>query len=479
MFRPFLLTSVASFFVSTTACSAEPRPLQPEDAGLPSQSLKDRIAARKAQVEADTCFQTAPDDSVCDWGDFPFDPNEFSMAENTGEAILIIDDFPELPPRAIRYKNRLKGFYRADSGGGLSPVAFSWHAPVVLHETLSEFASPDFIPAEWLRPLGAPVENVYVNYSFQGAGHGNYVFSALVESNPHQPIVVLDQLKYSQFALTEFCDASGTSDSISRLRARSQRVADSLRQFMSAHNVRFVNVSAGESLETMRGRWAQSCGGATPSDSLLRKKLNAYEPIVDALYNTPGVFAAQASIDASNVQDNPFDFPLAKYPNRLLVGFFTSLESGLDASGRGSSSLTGWPARQTVDLYLNSGVLPSRPFNYNATPLLQVNVFGVDIFPITRTTTSWITPLALSRFIHLRYGDSRFSGHAMSNALIQDIRGVMVPGGCSAQPNGRCAYQDPLKHGQLEVVRLGYRDTEYLEPLSQQSMSSRWMEHSQ
>src|SRR6218665_3373607 len=309
MFRPFLLTSVASFFVSTTACSAEPRPLQPEDAGLPSQSLKDRIAARKAQVEADTCFQTAPDDSVCDWGDFPFDPNEFSMAENTGEAILIISDFPELPPRAIRYKNRLKGFYRADSGGGLSPVAFSWHAPVVLHETLSEFASPDFIPAEWLRPLGA-----------------------LVESNPHQPIVVLDQLKYSQFALTEFCDASGTSDSISRLRARSQRVADSLRQFMSAHNVRFVNVSAGESLETMRGRWAQSCGGATPSDSLLRKKLNAYEPIVDALYNTPGVFAAQASIVASNVQDNPFDFPLAKYPNRLLVGFFTSLESGLDAS---------------------------------------------------------------------------------------------------------------------------------------------------
>jgi len=299
-----------------------------------------------------------------------------------------------------------------------------------------------------------------------------------VEANPRQPLVVLDHLSYDKFAREEFCDGSGSEDSLRRLRERSTLVAANLRRLMAEQRVRFVNVSAGESLDTMRELWTNRCAGARPGDDLLRAKLAAYTPIIDALYNTPGVFAAQAAINASNSQDFPFDFPSADYPNRLLAGYFTTLESGLDAGGQrdgsGTAALSGWPGRQNVDVYLNSGVQPSRPFRYNATPLLQVDGFGVDIFPITHTTTSWIAPLALSRFINLRY--ERFGTEAMSDALISRIRAELTPGGCSEQSSALCAYQDPLKHGQTEAVRLQYRAREYVEPDSQQSTSSRWME---
>ncbi|OJH36464.1 hypothetical protein [Cystobacter ferrugineus] len=476
MIRATLLT----MFVST-GCLAEPHvtPAPPKlDGDAPD--LAQRIAAAKANVLADTCFQTEQDASVCDWGDFAYDPSQFAMTQSTNEAILIVDGFSELPFRAIRYQNRLKGFFRVGEGGEFSPVSFSWHAPVVLHETLRGFADPDLIPAESLRELGGPLTDVYGPYALN-AGHGSYVFSILVEANPRQPIVILDHLRYDKFALEEFCDGSGTDASISRLREKSRVVAANLQWLMAEQNVRFVNVSAGESLDTMRELWTSRCRGIRPSDSILRKKLNAYAPIVEALYKTPGVFAAQASINASNSQDFPFDYPSPSYPNRVLAGFFTTLNSGLDEKGRkdgtSSTTLSGWPGRQNVDIYLNSGVQPNRPFRYNTTPLLQVDSFGVDIYPITQTTTSWIAPLALSRFIHLRY--ERFGAEEMSDDLISRIRSEMTPGECPEQPESNCAYQDPLKHGQIEAVRLGYRALEYVEPDSQQSTLSRRMEYSQ
>ncbi|WP_241758241.1 hypothetical protein [Myxococcus landrumensis] len=145
------------------------------------------------------------------------------------------------------------------------------------------------------------------------------------------------------------------------------------------------------------------------------------------------------------------------------MGFFTALESGLDEAGRGDvSKVEGWPARANVDVYLNSGVLPTRPFQYTRTPLLQVNSFGVDISPITRATTSWMTPVALSRFIHLRY--ERFASSEMDDTLIARIKQELVPRECPAQQGASCVFQDPLKHGQVEAVRLGYRQREFVAP---------------
>ncbi|WP_226993926.1 hypothetical protein [Myxococcus hansupus] len=307
-------------------------------ATLPGYQLDPVVAnlidSVKADILADTCF-LQQDVSHCSWGEFGFNPGRFSMARSTGEAILIVDDFPSLPPRVMRYHNRIKGYYRVGQNGTVAAVPFSWRAPTTLFHALDAFALPDFVPAESLRPLSQPLRDLFGFYDVGNIGHGSFVLSLLIETNPHQPIVLMDLIRMHGYALEDLCDASGSPESLARLSSKSHQVADELRRVMALHNVRFVNLSAGETLLTLRQQWASSCGGHVPHDDILRAKLNAYTPVADALFNTPGVFAAQAAINASNPQDFPFDFPSPAFPNRMLVGYFTVLDSGLDESGRG------------------------------------------------------------------------------------------------------------------------------------------------
>ncbi|ADO73525.1 hypothetical protein [Stigmatella aurantiaca] len=461
MARACLLASMA-FFIGLIGCGGEdsppPPPEPPEDGGEITLDAQIHSALLALDNYKSVCNRT-PESPSCQPQAFRFEPNEFSMFPDTGEAILIVDEFSQLPLRAIRYKNRLKGFFRARAGGDIQPVQFDWNTPSTLFGVLTRFAIPDLIPAESLRRLSVRLNEVFGPPSSENFGHGNIIFSLLIEANPRQPVVVLDRPTLPGIAPEEFCDAS--AESHPALLQKSEHVASELVRVMTEHNVRFVNVSFGETFETIRDSWRRVCVGNLPSDSILREKLAAYKPIVEALSKTPGVFAAQAAIDASNAQDFPYDYPSQEYPNRVLAGYFTALTSGLDEQGRGNSdALVGWPQRQNVDLYLNSGVLPQRPFPYNQTPLLQVDGFGTDIYPITTTATSWIAPLALSRFIHLRY--SGFENEEMSDELIEKIRARMVPVACG-NPSTACVFQDPLLHGQIEAVRLGYRNRLYQE----------------
>ncbi|MDC0709136.1 hypothetical protein POL68_11740 [Stigmatella sp. ncwal1] len=451
------------FFLGLVGCgdgdSPPPPPKPPEDGGEITLDAQIHSALLALDNYKSVCNRT-PEAPSCQPQAFRFEPNQFSMFPDTGEAILIVDEFSQLPLRAIRYKNRLKGFFRAQAGGDIQPVQFDWNTPPTLFGVLTRFAIPDLIPAESLQRLGVRLNEVFGPPSSENFGHGNIIFSLLIEANPRQPVVILDRPTLAGIAREEFCDSTGESHPA--LLQKSEHVASELVRIMTEHDVRFVNVSFGETLETIRDSWSRLCVGNLPSDSVLREKLAAYKPIVEALSGTPGVFAAQAAIDASNAQDFPYDYPTQEYPNRVLAGYFTTLTSGLDEQGRGDySALVGWPQRQNVDLYLNSGVLPQRPFPYNQTPLLQVDGFGTDIYPITSTATSWIAPLALSRFIHLRY--SSFGNDAMNDQLIEKIRARMVPVACG-NPSAACVYQDPLLHGQIEAVRLGYRNRLYQEP---------------
>jgi hypothetical protein len=427
-------------------------------------ALAARIEAAKEAILADRCFQERADGAGCAWGDFAYEPSAFAMRQDTREAVLVIDDFPGLPTWSIRYQNRLKGYYRVDTEGRLGAARFSWHAPVTLHQTLQGFASADFRPVEALRELREPLAAVYGAHLSNHATHGSFVLSLLVEANPHQPLVLVDSLGFHRFAPDAFCDGSGSPESLALLRQKAEAVADSLRGLMAEHRVRFVNLSSGVTLASVRAEWSQHCQGPLPEKEVLREKLLAYAPIYEALFRTPGVFTAQSAIDAVSPEANPFDLAApGAYPNRLRVGFFTALASGLNAKGMGPHpALGGWPAPANVDLYVNTGVLPERPFPHNRTPWLQVDAFGVDLLPITFSTTSWAAPLALSRFIHAR--SSTFADEPMSDALIARIKEWMVPVGCEELPGALCSYQDPLRYGQTEAVRLRYRPREYVAP---------------
>jgi hypothetical protein len=429
-------------------------PPEPPPLGGPGAALE---RARSA-IAADTCFAQAQT-SGCNWTEHAYAPREFAMERNTGEAIMIVDEFATLPLRAYRFRNRIKGFYRV-TASGLGDATGSWRLPAVLAQVLDQYSGPAHVAAQTLAPLSSAIAARYPVLDLDSTGHGSYVFSLLADSNPHQPLVLVHGINLAEAAPADYCDATGSPAVQARLLAASQAVADKLRAVMAEHNVRFINYSQGHSVSVLVENWPKVCKTAVPAEPVLRAKLAAYGPMYKVLFGTPGVITAHAAADGNSALDFPYDQASPDWPNRLRVGFFTSLKSGLDAEGRGDvGSLTAWPAGGRADIYVNTGVMPTRPFAYGETPLLQLDTYGVGLFPISAPTTSWVTPLALTRLINVRY--SQFDGQAMSDTLVQQVLAGAVPARCADQPGGRCHFQDPLLHGQVEAVRLGYRPLRY------------------
>lgn len=427
-----------------------------EDVG--PDSLAPPLEKARDAILADACFTQSADPSVCRWYNGIYSPADFAMRPNSGEAILVVDNLPALPTRALRYKNRIAAYYRPEPGRSLVPATSQWRMPEALWRALTTFAGPEHVPAQRLEALIPAIESSYGHLAapMADATHGSEVFALLADANPAQPLVLVDTVDLFRIAPHDYCDATGSAAAHERLMQAAHESAVQLGNIMRTHNVRFVNFSAGHSLPVLAEGWAGACGTVVPSVSVLHAKLQAYAPIYRVLFNTPGVLAAQAATDGSNPRNHPYDQPGAIFGNRLRAGFFTQLASGLDERGRGNATaLGGWPAQGEADIYLNTGVLPMRPFEFNATPLLRLGRYGVGLEPIMRSTTSWATPLALSYLIYIRH--AQFSGQPMSDALIVKILDAATPPLCPALPGGRCIYQDPLKHGQVEAVRLGYR----------------------
>ncbi|WP_298768752.1 hypothetical protein [uncultured Shewanella sp.] len=153
----------------------------------------------------------------------------------------------------------------------------------------------------------------------------------------------------------------------------------------------------------------------------------------------------------------------------MRVGDYTTgdQDSGLPEDGY----LKGYPpalvgsrdnSKKWIDVFVNFGVETARSFPYNATPVMQTDILGLDSFPITSMTPSWATPVALSRAIHLR--NTNFYRGDIPNDLINSIKLDMTPKLCRYsgwkrnEYKYKCKMQDPLKHRQHEVYRLGFLD---------------------
>ncbi|WP_241758242.1 hypothetical protein [Myxococcus landrumensis] len=191
--------------------------------------------------------------------------------------------YPVDPAVTIRYKNRLQGYYRVRDGGAVVQEPSTWRAPRRLFIGLSEFASPDFLPAEVLRPLAEPIRSVFGFYDAKNIGHGNFVFSLLVEANPHHPFVLMEFPGFERFGLKDFCDASGSEASTERLLTQARTVATELHRIIAQHNIRFVNVSGGQMLGAVKEAWQVHCGGIPPDDDILRRKLDTLRLPVERL----------------------------------------------------------------------------------------------------------------------------------------------------------------------------------------------------
>ena len=414
-------------------------------------ALQRRIDDAIRSIRADTCF-AQDDSSACEWADYEVGPAQFDMAKSTGESILVIDELGEgFFPELVRYRNRIRGFYRV-SGEGLQSRVLSVHLPKRLGDVLVSFAGPEFIPAAVLASVGSAATSVYQKLNLLYFGHGGVIFTHLVELTPEQPLVLLDLA--GVLDLPPLVCAGIDDATLEAATAHVTAIAASLEQVMAEHQVRFINASFGTTTETLITSWSNTCGGALPSTEQLRQLLHVYDPIYRLLFHSDGVITAHASANLGSPADYPFDQVSPQFSNRVRVGYFSSLSSGLDESGRGSLSKTEqFPADGDADVYLNWGCetlgeCAERHYE-GAGP------FGLGSYTLPLMSSSYVNPMALARLIHLRY--SNHGGEPLSNALVQTLRQELTPARCGADVAQPCVYQDPIAHLQFELNRLHYQ----------------------
>jgi hypothetical protein len=422
------------------------------DGAMPplAPALQERIDDAVGSIQSDTCFAQG-DISMCQWADYEVGPDQFDMARSTGEAILVIDDFGAgLFPNFVRYRNRLLGFYRID-GDNVEAQVLSVHLPKRLGDVLVSFAGPEFIPASALTRVAMAAGPVYKKLNLLYLGHSGVVFGHLVDLVPEQPLVLLDMAHLLELPPV-FCQGID-SQTLAAARLHVAAIAASLKQVMTDLNVRFVNASFGSTAPLLAVEWSRTCGGAIPSSEQLQQLLHVQEPIYDLLFNSPGVITAHAAVNRGSPADFPFDQASAQYPNRVRVGFISSLSSGLDEVGRGTvQKAEQFPADGDADVYLNWGCQVLGPC---ADPHYQLTgLYGLGTGTVPLMSSSYINPLALARLVNLRYANHQTE--PMSNALVQTLEHELTPSLCGAGGGQPYVYQDPILHHQLEPYRLQY-----------------------
>jgi hypothetical protein len=419
--------------------------LPPKTAPLPA-----RIDAAIAYLEEDHCFRDAADVASCDWADYDIvGPATFAMARSTGEAILVIDDLRGYANELLRYRNRILAYYTVESDH-FAATPLSVHYPRREGDVITYFAGPDFIPAHALARVGKTARETHGRAQLGASGHGGIVFGHLVDLVPEQPLVLADDAQL--FALPPEVCAGVSAQTVASARTRFAALAASLRRLMAAHNVRYVNASFGTTIETVKADWQSRCDSALPPVDELRQLLHAYDPLYDTLFNTDGVIAAHAAANLGDSADYPFDQSLPPFANQVRVGYFSSLNSGLDADGRGNLASRGQDpaALGDADVFFNwgcdgSGACAER--HYEASGNL-----GNGTLPLM--WTSFIAPLSVGKVVNIR--NSRYADQPLSNELIARIKSDIAPRRCGVAQDEPCRYQDPIAHGQLETYRLGY-----------------------
>ncbi|RYG21518.1 hypothetical protein EON82_18685 [bacterium] len=369
---------------------------------------------------------------------------------------MLIDDLPALSFDVIRYQNRVAGYYRWRADGTLDESPYVMNAPKTLRDVLTELQSPEFVPAERYVALAPALRANYSSFDVNSLAHGMTTFDILVEHLPHHALVLVNAPLSSEST----CDSVASPDGRARLRTRYESYASDIRDLIAKHNVHYLNYSGGIDVPAMKRNWNEAhCSGNVPSDEEFRSYLDAISPFYEAMFATKNVIATQAAnYDQFSAEDAPFDQAGPPYSGRVRVGAIASVASGLDERGVAASYdfEKMRPSLGGADVYINSGIEDRRGKELGPMPSLRADVFGTTVFPaLTGTSTSWAAPVALAHLITLR--ESRHASELFDDALIRKLTEELTPLECDGLPDRRCVFQDPLLHGQVEDLRLGYR----------------------
>ncbi|MCF6442758.1 hypothetical protein L1077_25375 [Pseudoalteromonas luteoviolacea] len=213
-----------------------------------------------------------------------------------------------------------------------------------------------------------------------------------------------------------------TEDNIIELSKHIENIAyDFKNKVINSNSVEYINFSGG--YEIQRGlvrTWNRHCIGGLPSKEKLSSLYNTVRPFYEVLFNSPGVMAFRALGINMTEYNNELDIDKS-YENRLLVAPFTTLDSKLPENG----FLNGRPpsldysidnSKKWIDYLVNFGIIPFRPFPYNDTSVMATTTLGLSYTPISDSSTSWSSPVALSTAVFIK--STEYSDFPLDNILI-------------------------------------------------------------
>ena len=412
-----------------------------------------------------------------------FSDGEFDASKSDDkQTILILDDGLEFSA-ILRYRSRIKaaliqkddGYYYKNNVNDYDP---SIEMPIIARDVLKELDSftdkdgqSQFVPALWLNELYPIFEKIYPDA--EHVGHGKMPFSYLLEHNPKAEFVIGPGFNFFNKRPDLFCypEQVDQGQSQTNLQKLSVLIEDAAADFkhdvIEGLGIDYINLSSGHTLATLSSGWQRHCTTPLPSESIRMALLETTRAFYQVLFNSDNVLAAQSSDINMNTKNNIIDVDTS-YKNRVRVAFFSTLDSQLPIDGKVSnqapplldSELNN--SKQWIDVFVNFGIVITRPFPFNETPVMVIDSLGLSYLPITSVTTSWAAPVALSWAINIK--NSEFADAVLDNLLIEDIFNKMTPKVCDYsnwlfdEYENKCKIQDPLLWRQLEVYRLGYLD---------------------
>jgi hypothetical protein len=416
-----------------------------------TSSVEDRIRAALEGVREDPCSRPSATQG-CPQSVFSLG-QEYVDVDPDAEAVLIID---ELAPSLsyLRYRDRILGYYRVGDEGAIRAERVEVRIPTTLGTIITGFAKRPNVSARALESLMEPLRSAYARHVETMAGsHGQVVFDLIKERVPNHPLVLVSLGSLNRSLNRAQCDIvseGGDSPDMSRLRQLSETFAGELRALIAKHNVRFINVSWGDTRATLE-KALRSCGaGSLPSLEVQRAMLEARRPFYDVLFASPGVLSAHAAADGHGPEDAPFDQATPAFPNRLRIGAFVELGAGVPPEGAPTraASWAPWPmSMANADVYVNGGVDRRSSREEGALSYPDDFGFGMEVWE-THPQPSWVTPIALARMIALR-GEAPYAGSPMSDVLIERMFLQLTCRSSLAQAPG-CPFWDPLLHDQFE-----------------------------
>lgn len=382
---------------------------------------------------------------VCETVTVSFRPKPASSS-SLGQRILVIDS-GMLIPAYTRYKSRVldhlaidqQGYYRS------SPQKIQVTRPIfeVLCNILDEQC-----PLTTAKQLN-PISDLFYKHKkiLQiPIGHGDLTFATLADLNPKADFVIAE---LADKPAAYFCSSSDDPVSLESYRLFIRNAADSLRSAIEKHNINFVNMSFGDTQNTLKRTWQLRCAGkALPSEKFFLdfQKMhfhNFYEPLF-AMEDVVFVQAAPQSTRVLEKLDPEFFSDCQDVSSRIVAAGFSSQEALLPFLGSNSHPLL--PnyikgAMTCTDLAINFGVSAKRPYEDGPFPVLTT-MEGVGAYSIgTRPSSSTAAPIVLSYLIYLKNsGLVAGSGREFVANVKNYHQGKLV---------------EPERYRQFEIYRLG------------------------